>query len=62
MTLEASVYLVLLTVYVVTFSWMQKFANLPDFIFGAVLPAVAHTGMHGCLCESNQISRKLRKW
>lgn len=28
-------------VSVVTFSWTQKFANLPDFIFDAILPAMA---------------------
>lgn len=60
--LETSLYLFLLIVSVMTLSWTQKFANLPDFIFGAILPAVTHTSMCVCLCESNQIRRKLRKW
>lgn len=40
----------------------QKFANLSDFIFGAILPVMAHTSTCVCLSESNQIRRELRTW
>lgn len=40
----------------------QRFAYLPDFIFGAILPVMAHMSMCVCLCEINQTRRELRKW